>query len=56
MRVSHEVLRVDFITIQEKLSTDVEIAVWANVRNQTNETITFQLRTHVRRDIIENFS
>ena len=56
MMVRNEILRVDFGSIQTLISDDVERIVWANIRNKLNEIIVSQLGTHVRRDIIENFS
>ena len=54
--VKNQILRVDFGSIQTLISDDVEQIIWANVRNKMNEIIVVQLRTHVRRDIMENFS
>ena len=56
MKVRNEILRVDFGSIQTHISDDVERIIWANVRNKMNEIIVHQLRTHLRRDIMENWS
>ena len=56
MITKNEILRIDFESIQTLISDDVERIIWATVRNKTNEIIVVQLRTHVRRDIMENWS